>query len=266
MKVDSYPGAARRSVVALSRTFALFTDWASYLDQPNYQDPEVAYANGYDDVPIPPGALSVIGTLTESECSAWLSRSTTRTWRGQRLLVAGTRLVAEIRPDPDGACLTTQFLDERGNEVASERFSTEIPTASCGPELTADLRVPFIFETGPIDSTRVVALSFALASLYSAEPSGWAMQPPSMVNLARKFVLPSLVASRAHTTGPDAARNLISIDVVANRGRDALAQAGSEVWIANRDGAASNICTVDVSTKSGQNIATTYIVERPQDA
>jgi hypothetical protein len=65
-------------------------DWAVGLDLPEYQDPEVARAAGYPDIPVPPGSLVFFSFLDDR----WLELAGIRFDRS----LAVRRTVANHRP------------------------------------------------------------------------------------------------------------------------------------------------------------------------
>lgn len=242
----------RSIAFSVPATYGLYADWASFTDEPAFQDPEVAAAAGYTDAPLPPGALSALGLLTESE-RARLANCSHRSWRGERVLVAGAALTAEIRYAVVGPGLLIRFIGSHQEEVASESFSENRDPFSIGLPEGASI----VFETGPVDSTRLRAACYELTSLSDIDSARWEEQSTEMMALASRFLLPSLIAIRSCSTGPDVARQIGRVDVfpAADADRSGL----GHPWTAAA-AAGDGMCngaprSVLVATKAGRLVA-----------
>lgn len=204
--------SARVTPAEVASLYALYTDWASYTDRPEHQDPEVAFEAGYLDVPLPPGALSVLGLIDSAILDDCVSPCNSRSWRASSVVTAEMCLEVAISRPPEGPGLTARFTDERGVEVLKEEFTTEVSV------LTRDsahkLGEAPQFATGPLDQTRLNAMCFALGSL-STNPPRWGGQADNLEQAAGRLVLPALVAARTCVTTADATGEINAVDVVA---------------------------------------------------
>lgn len=206
--VDALSQEVVRSHLIVTRAGAWMADWAMYVDEPDYQDPEVAVADGYSDIPLPPGALSaaalVADVLPAEDVQAGRAQ---RTWEGFIPVVVGTPLRARITAD-DGV-VTTRFQTLDGTDVAVERI-TVFDTPLAGRRTDDDTNA---FRTGPIDLTRVRALSWSLSELDPERQWSWGHEPGVVRSVAQRLVAPALVAGRAVAPGKEAARRITTLSV-----------------------------------------------------
>lgn len=242
-----------RSVAfSVPASLGLYADWASFTDEPTFQDPEVAAAAGYTDVPLPPGALSSLGLLTESE-RAGLANCSERSWRCEHVVVSGAALIAEICHAVVGPGLLIKFIGSHGQEVASELFSEgPHPLPNGLPEGAS-----IVFETGQVDSTRLRAACYGLTNVLDTDSASWEGQSTEMMALATRFLLPGLIAIRSCFAGPDVARQIKRIDVFP--AADADRNGAGHQWTAaaaDDDGTCNGEPrSVLVVTKAGRMVA-----------
>ena len=215
--------------VLVPAEFALYADWSSFTDDPIFQDPEVAAAFGYEDVLVPPGALSVLGALSDTERVERIAPCTLRSWSATGVISAGTRLTVELEWPASGPGVVTRFLDEGGRVVAREEFAMAGPGIDSG---RPDQRCAAAFETGLVDDTRLRALALAL-NLLAEERVAWRHLPDDLLRLVGRFVLPALISSRATLVhGAEAARRIARIDVSGTDPHETSSLAAGHRWVA----------------------------------
>lgn len=251
----------RTAAFSVPSTYGLYADWASFTDEPAFQDTEVATAAGFADVPLPPGSLSALGLLTESE-QARLANCSSRSWRGNQVVVAGASLTVEIYYAAVGSGLLIRFIGPDGDEVASESFSEN-------PHSVSDdvaKRQTIVFETGPVDSARLRAACYGLTSLVDTGSASWGGESPEMTALASRFFLPTLVAGRSCLTGTGVTRQIGRVDVFP--ADDAASSGLGHPWTVAAaddglrcDGAPRSL---SVETKAGRLLARAEVFGRAQ--
>ena len=182
-------------------------DWSCFVDEPDYHDPEVAVADGYRNIPLPPGALSLMAVAADALDALPTDRPLRRSWRATRPIVVGEHLFLTVARD-DGF-VTGEFSTASGEAVAWETFSV-----ADGPP-PADRGKP-LFATGTIDVTRRRALAWSVSQLRPEGSWRWGAEPAAVADLCWRLVAPGLVAARAVVTGADAARRITEIEVSAN--------------------------------------------------
>lgn len=192
------------SGLLVTRAAAWMADWGTYVDEPDYQDPEVAVADGYADIPLPPGALSGIALASDRlPPEAVRAGCVQRAWTAVEPVVVGTPL--RVRIGAGYGTVATRFETMEGTTVAIEHLSVvDAPVAveEGGGEPVAT------FVTGPLDLTRVRALSWSLGELDPHRRWRWGEEPQILRELAQRLVAPALVAARAVVSGKDAARRI----------------------------------------------------------
>jgi hypothetical protein len=223
-----------RSHLVVTRAAAWMADWSTFVDEPDYQDPEVAVADGYSDIPLPPGALSVaalaIDALSLDDVRAGRVQ---RVWEGAQPVVVGTPLRARITTGY--GTVTTRFETLDGTTVATERISVlDAPLDDGAPD------GPTAFGTGPIDLTRVRALSWSLGEIDPDRQWAWGREPEVVRALGQRLVAPALVAGRAVVSGKDAPRRIAALTV---RTTAAAADMGSSLTaeVVSRNGSAAEV-------------------------
>jgi hypothetical protein len=187
-------------------------DWSCFVDEPDYHDPEVAVADGYRDIPLPPGALSLIAVATEVLDALPADRPLRRSWRSTRPVVVGERLYLTVA-QKDGS-VSGEFSTGAGEPVAWETLSV-----AEGPA-PVDRGTP-VFATGVIDATRRRALAWSVSQLRPEGSWRWGAEPAAVADLCWRLIAPGLVAARAAVTGADAAHRIREIEVSANGSLDA---------------------------------------------
>lgn len=191
-------------------------DWACFVDEPDYHDPEVAVADGYADIPLPPGALSMIALAPELLSVMPRGPLLRRSWRAARPIVVGEHLALSVSVTDEA--VIGEFHGDGGEPVAWEMISGA--DGRLGEE-----RGTSVFRTGCIDSSRRRALAWSVSQLRPEGSWPWKDAPDGLVDLCWSLVGPSVVAARAAVPGPDAPRRVRSIDVTANgsiAGSDAM--------------------------------------------
>lgn len=192
-----------RSVV-LTRSAAWMSDWSSYTDEIDHQDPEVAMGGGYRDMVLPIGSLSAVGVLPEL-VDHLSDPDLERRWHAGRPLVAGEHLVLSTSTG-DGVT-STSFAAVDGEEVGREVYSAR-PSA---PTMALPNRAP-AFRTGPIDRTRLRALAWGLGSIDPGGPGWrWGEEPAALLHVLARFVLPGLVAVRGALWGHAATESVRAV-------------------------------------------------------
>lgn len=182
-------------------------DWACFVDEPDYHDPEVALADGYADIPLPPGALSMIALAPEVLSVTPQGPLLRRSWRAARPVVVGERLALSVAVTD--AAVIGEFHGDGGEPVAWEVISGA--DGRLGEE-----RGTSVFSTGCIDSSRRRALAWSVSQLRPEGSWPWKDAPEGLVDLCWRLVGPSVVAARAAVPGSDAPRRVKAIDVTAN--------------------------------------------------
>lgn len=223
-----------RSDLLVTRTAAWMADWSTFVDEPDYQDPEVAVADGYSNIPLPPGALSVaalaIDALPLDDVRAGRVQ---RVWEGAQPVVVDTPLRSRITTGY--GTVTTRFETLDGRTVATERISVvDAPLNDGAPD------GPTAFGTGPIDLTRVRALSWSLGEIDPDRKWSWGQEPEVVRALGQRLIAPALVAGRTVVSGRDAPRRIIALTV---RTTAAAAAMGSPLTaeVVGRDGSAVEV-------------------------
>lgn len=197
------------SGLLVTRAAAWMADWGTYVDEPDYQDPEVAVADGYADIPLPPGALSGIALASDRlPPEAVRAGCVQRAWTAVEPVVVGTPL--RVRIAAGYGTVATRFETMAGTTVAVEHLSVvDAPVALEGN----GVRPVATFVTGPLDLTRVRALSWSLGEIDPERRWRWGDEPEIVRELAQRLVAPALVASRAVVSGKDAARRVAGLTV-----------------------------------------------------
>lgn len=193
--------------VVVSRAAAWMADWSMYIDEPSYQDPEVAIADGYGEIPLPPGALSVIGMAAGLLPIAAHAGGLRREWEVGGPIVVGATLMVHVSATADELCARFESAD--GVVVATERLIV----SSFSPQNSEEVKEPERFCTGPIDRTRLRALCWSLGEFDAGRDWTWGSEPELVRSLAERVVAPGLVAGRAVVSGRHAARRIIGITV-----------------------------------------------------
>ncbi|MEW6475698.1 MAG: hypothetical protein AB1679_25875 [Actinomycetota bacterium] len=189
-------------------------DWACYIDEPHYQDPEVAVADGYSDIPLPPGALTLLAVDTAALERLDPGRPLRRSWRAVRPVVIGEELHLTVSVG-DGS-VTGRFRTAGGDEIVEEQFGY-------ADELAATRGTP-VFRTGVIDLTRRRALAWSASQFRPGGAWSWGNAPMVADDLCWRLIAPGLLVARAALSGPGAARRISGIHVVAAAGPPVTAQ------------------------------------------
>lgn len=223
------------SHLTVTRAAAWMADWSTYVDEPDYQDPEVAVAHGYQAIPLPPGSLSGAALAAEAlPLDALRAGRVCRRWEGGAPVVVGTPLRARIRAG--FGTLTTRFEARDGTKVATEWISV-VESPLVDEELAGEAAT---FETGPVDLTRVRAMSWSLGEIDPDRQWSWGEEPEAVQVVGLRLVAPALVAARAVVSGKDAARAIAGFTVVTTAAPADLG-ATLKAEVVGRDGDDANV-------------------------
>lgn len=200
-----------RSLV-VSETAAFMSDWAAFLDDVTYQDPEVADARGHRSVPLPVGLPSAI-VLPEA---AFLVRgpSVHRHWRACGVSRAGDELLMTVSASP--GVLRARF--ESGGFSAEETLEAVGPDQLPEPE-AVDGR-PLFRTSAAVDRTRLRALAWGLNDMLPARDEArydrWGAEAEHVRLLASALLIPTVLAVHVSGCVPAADDGVVSVETLAH--------------------------------------------------
>lgn len=189
-----------------TRATAWMTDWAGYVDEPHHHDPEVAAADGYERIAVPPTVLTVLAH--NPALADRMDGPARRSWRAAGVVVIDSEFTIERTDGTSDVCARLSSADGRVSVDEEICFS---PAAA--PE--GEVGQSFVFRTGPIDETRRRALCWGVASM-GVPAWTWGGEPAGFRRAVEQLVLPGLVGVRAACWGRTSTRDVEAVEIASS--------------------------------------------------
>jgi hypothetical protein len=199
-----------KGVLTISEVTTFMVDWAAFLDDVSYQDPEVASVRGYGSVLLPvglPSALCLPDAAFLAECE-----TVRRRFRSSGTLRAGDEV------------LTTSSVSARGLRTTFEAHgfvAEELIESADSPPLpvpTGDER-PAFRTSAAVDRTRLRALAWGLNDMLPHEHGArfvrWGGESEPTRLLTSAVLIPTLLASYVLGYDPITARHGVAVETIA---------------------------------------------------